>query len=295
MPAASSPSPLEGLSTALSDVVASVTASVVSVHSHRSRSSGFVWKPGLVLTADEALADEGEVSLSLPGGERIPATIVGRDPTTDVALLRVDKTACPAAVLDGSPPAPGAIAIAVGGADGRPMAALGIVAVSAPAWRSIRGGEIDARIELDISLRRQVEGGLVMDAKGRAFGMIVFGPRRRVLVIPSATILRVAAQLEAHGKVARGYLGLGLQPVRIDGDRGIGAIVMSVDSEGPGAKAGIHQGDVIRSWEGQPIVSVGSLHRALGPASVGSRLTLGLSRGGAAQTVELVVGERPDA
>src|ERR1700750_626440 len=88
MPAASSPTPLEALSATLSDVVASVAPSVVSVHSHRSLSSGFVWKPGLVVTADEALADEGEVSVKLADGTTLPATIAGRDPTTDVALLR---------------------------------------------------------------------------------------------------------------------------------------------------------------------------------------------------------------
>ena len=95
--------------------------------------------------------------------------------------------------------------------------------------------------------------------------------------------------------VPRGYLGLGLQPVRIHGESDIGAMVMSVDSEGPAARAGIHQGDVIRSWEGKPIASVSNLHRALGPASVGATLTVGLSRGGEAKTVKLVVGERPGA
>jgi len=124
---------------------------------------------------------------------------------------------------------------------------------------------------------------------------VVFGPRRRVQVIPSATILRVASQLEASGKIARGYLGLGLQPVQIHGEREVGAMVMSVDSKGPAAKAGIHQGDVIRSFEGKPIASVGGLQRALGPASVGATLTLGLNRGGEARTVKLVVGERPSA
>src|SRR5262245_11191741 len=146
MPAASSPSPLEALSAALSEVVAAATPSVVSVHSHRSLSSGFVWRPGLIVTADEALADEGDVAVTLPGGEQIAATIVGRDPTTDVALIRVGKTALPSVVLDGISPAPGAIAVAVGSSEGRTVAALGAVALSAPAWRSIRGGDIDARI-----------------------------------------------------------------------------------------------------------------------------------------------------
>jgi len=293
MPAASNASPLKALSAAFSGIVAAAAPSVVSVHSHRSLSSGFAWKPGLIVTADEALAEEGEVAVTIPGGERVPAAIVGRDPTTDVALLRIEKSTLPPVALDGVPPAAGAFAAAVGSRDGQAVVAFAMVAMSGPAWQSIRGGDIDARIDLDVLLRRHQEGGLAIDTEGRAFGMVVFGPRRRVRVIPSATIQRVAAQLEAQGRVPRGYLGLGLQPVRIHGARDVGAMVMSVDGEGPGAKAGIHQGDVIRSWEGKPIASVSNLQRALGPASVGATLTLDLSRGGETKTVKLVVGERP--
>ncbi|MBV8838089.1 MAG: trypsin-like peptidase domain-containing protein [Alphaproteobacteria bacterium] len=295
MPAASNPNPLRALSAGLSEIVAAAAPSVVSVHSHRSLSSGFIWKGGLIVTADEALAEEGEIAVTLAGGERVAAAIVGRDPTTDVAVIRIEKADLPPVALDGAPPAVGALAVAVAGRDGRAIAALAMVAVSAPAWQSIRGGDIDARIELDVAPYRRHEGGLAVDADGRAFGVVVFGPQRRVQVIPSATILRVASQLEASGKIARGYLGLGLQPVQIHGEREVGAMVMSVDSKGPAAKAGIHQGDVIRSFEGKPIASVGGLQRALGPASVGATLTLGLNRGGEAKTVKLVVGERPSA
>src|SRR5262245_60211910 len=102
-------------------------------------------------------------------------------------------------------------------------------------------------------------------ATGRA--MAVFGPRRRVLVIPSTTIDRVAAKLEAHGRIPRGYLGLALQPVSVE-DSSKGAMVMSAQPEGPGATAGIRQGDVIVAWDGQAISSVQALLRALGPDSV---------------------------
>ena len=164
-----------------------------------------------------------------------------------------------------------------------------------PAWRSLRGGEIDQRIELDLSLRRHAEGGLALDAAGRAFGMAVFGPRRRVLVIPAATIERVAARLEAHGRIARGYLGLGLQPVRLDGDAGVGAMAMSVDPQGPAAAAGVRQGDVIVAWNGEPVRSVHALTRALGPESVGSVVTLSLRRGGEPVEVKVTIAERPAA
>jgi len=294
MPATPDLTPLTALSASLAGVVGSAAASVVSVHSHRALSSGFAWKPELIVTADEALADEGDVAVTLAGGDRVRATIVGRDPTTDVALLRIETATLPPVPLDGAPPRAGALALAVGARDGDAVAALGVVAASGGAWRSMRGGEIDARLELDLTLRRTAEGGLAFDASGRAFGMTVFGPRRRVLVIPSATITRVAAQLEAHGKVARGYLGLSLRPVRIEGDGGLGAMVVSVDADGPGAKSGIHQGDVIQSWDGHPITGVNAVLRALGPASVGKTIALSVRRGGQVRAVDLVIGERPE-
>jgi S1-C subfamily serine protease len=158
----------------------------------------------------------------------------------------------------------------------------------------MRGGEIDARVELDMALRGHAQGGLAIDATGRAFGMPVFGARRRVLVIPAATIARVASQLEARGKVARGYLGLVLQPVRLDHEGGLGAMILSVDTNGPGARAGLHQGDIIQLWGGQPIRPLNELLRGLGPASVGSTVVLALRRGGETVTADLRVGERPD-
>lgn len=284
--------PCKQLSASLSGLVAAAAPSLVSVHSHRSLSSGFVWKSGLIVTADEALAEEGEVALTLAGGAQVAATVAGRDPTTDIALLRAETGEAPALALDGDAPPAGALSVVIGARDGSPLAALGMVAASGPAWRSMRGGEIDARIELGLSLRREAEGGPALDAEGRAFGMAVFGPRRRVLAIPAATILRVAAQLEARGKIARGYLGLGLQPVRIERDGGTGAMVMSVDADGPGARAGIRQGDVLTAWDGKAISSVGAMLRALGPASVGTTVALTLARGGEARAVELVIGER---
>jgi S1-C subfamily serine protease len=285
---------LSSLSGALSDLVSRAASRVVSVHSHRSRASGFIWRPGLVVTANEALAEDGEMAVILPGGESVPATLAGRDPTTDVALLRIGHVHLQEATLTPDHVAVGALAIVVGAQDGAPVAALGIVSVAGGGWRSLRGGEIDARIELDVSLRRSSEGGLALDATGRAFGMAVFGPRRRVLIIPSATIDRVATKLEAHGRIARGYLGLGLQRVRLD-DGSVGAMVMSVDAKGPGAAAGVRQGDVIVAWNGQSVQGVQTLLRALGPDSVGSSVRLSLKRSGEPAEVSLTIRERPDA
>jgi S1-C subfamily serine protease len=292
MTAAPDLAPLTALSASLSGLIAAAAPSVVAVHSHRARSSGFLWKPGLIVTADEALADEGDVAVTLSGGKRVAAIIAGRDPTTDIALLRAETGDTPSAAFTESAPPAGALAVTVGSREGEAVASLGLVAASGPAWRSMRGGEIAARIDLDLSLRRHAEGGLALDASGRAFGMAVFGPRHRVLVIPAATVTRVGAQLETHGKVPRGYLGLGLHPVRLDRGGGGGAMVMSVDAEGPGAKAGVHQGDILQAWDGHQIGSVGALLRALGPGSVGKTVALSLRRGGETRAVVLEIGER---
>jgi S1-C subfamily serine protease len=139
------------------------------------------------------------------------------------ALLRVARTDLPKAPAPAEALAVGALAVVAGAREGAPSAALGVVSFVGPQWRSLRGGVIDARIELDAALTRSSEGGLVLDAEGRALGMAVFGPRRRTLAIPLATIDRVAELLATKGRIARGYLGLGLQPVKLDGG-GIGAM-----------------------------------------------------------------------
>jgi len=280
------------LSAAFGDLVARVAPSAVAVHSDHSRSSGFVWRPGLIVTADESLSEEGVFTAVLRGGSTVAAQLVGRDPTTDIALLRVeaDLPPCP---LETSLPAVGALVLAVGAEEGTSTAALGVLSRAGGPWQSLRGGEIDARIELDLRLRQTGEGGVVMDATGAGIGMAVFGPRRRVLVIPTTTIERVAPRLAEFGRIARGYLGLGLQPVTIEGGEGSGVMIMSVDPQGPGAGAGLHQGDILVDWNGERIRYVQSLLRALGPDSVGQAVTLGLRRAGDRRQVSLTIAERP--
>ena len=281
------------LSSAIATVVARATPAIVTVHSHRSRASGFIWKRNLVVTADEALAEEGGISIELSDGTVRPAKTAGRDHTTDVALLRFDtqEDAKDIATIKLSPSVPtlGSLAVVVAAERGFPAAALGTVSLVGGRWRSLRGGEIDARVELDVRLRHSHQGGLVMDASGDAIGMAVLGPRR-VIVIPTATIERVAARLETHGRIARGYLGVGLQPVKLDD--GVGAMVMSVDKSGPSFTAGIRQGDVIVGWNDDKITGVRSLLQALGPDSVGSVAEVTVRRAGEPVRVKLTIGER---
>jgi S1-C subfamily serine protease len=285
---------LQEVSGAIEGLVEDLAPSLVSVVSHRAQASGFVWEAGLVVTSDEGLAQEGDIRVVLHGGDSVAAHVVGRDASTAIALLKIERADVPPVALTTEAPPAGALVVALGAEAGTPTAALGLVSVSKGPWQSMRGGDIDARIELDARLRSTAEGGLVVNAARQAFGMTVFGPRRRVLVIPSATIGRIAAKLQTHGRIPRGYLGLGLQPVTIEGG-GSGVMVMNVDPNGPGAAANIHQGDVLVSFDGKPIGKLRPLLRSLGPSSVGKELAVELRRGGQVHQARIKIGERPAA
>jgi S1-C subfamily serine protease len=143
------------------------------------------------------------------------------------------------------------------------------------------------------------EGGALVDTRGRVVGMAVLGPRRRVLAIPTATIDRAVDQLLAKGHVFRGYLGAGLQPVRLArpaGDApyggGRGILVVSLDPDGPTASAGLMVGDIVTAWNGTPVDRVREVMRLLGPDSVGQAVDLGVLRGGAPRALKVVIGER---
>lgn len=285
-------SPFADLSSALADTAAAISPHIVEVQSHRSLASGFFWREGLVVTPDETLAEDGKIEVELADGTVLDATLVGRDPATDVALLRVEGAKAEAIAFGSDAVRPGALALIVAAAESAPLVALGVVAALGPAWLSMRGGTIDARIEMDVRLRRRAEGGLAVDGGGLAFGMAVRGPRGRTLIIPAATIDRVAGQLADHGRVAVAYLGAGLKDVPLD-DGGSGAMVMTLDRDGPAAAAGLQQGDIILSWEGKRIAHVGALLRTLRATPIGSKVTMGLQRGGARIELGITIGDRP--
>jgi S1-C subfamily serine protease len=252
--------------------------------------SGFVWREGVVVTADEALEGEEGFHVHLPDGSRAEATLAGRDPSTDVALLRVaGALPGPLPLVDGSRSV-GEIVLALGRSAEGPVAAMGVVGALGPAWRSLRGGNIDARVTLGLRLPRAAEGGVAVDAEGRAFGMAVFGPRRSALVIPAATIERVAPRLLEHGRIARGYLGLGLQPIRLEESGETAVLIVSVDPGGPGRRAGLVQGDILVAFDGQPVQG---LRQRLGPDSVGRTVQLTVLRGGERRAVAITIGESP--
>ena len=274
----------------LPEVIERHAAGVVALRAGGAALSGLVWREGLVVTAEEALP-EGEIEAVLPGGERRAAALAGRDPTTDVALLRVEGAAAPVAWSTAAP-RPGEAAAALGARDGLPLVAAGVVAFAGPAWRSLRGGTIDARLEFDLALVAEAEGGLMLGAGGAALGMAVLGPRGRAIAIPAATIDRVAPQLEAEGRIARGYVGLGLRPIRIDGG-GRGLLVVNVARGGPGERAGLRQGDIVTELDGEELGGMRGLMRALGPERVNTAATLRFRRGGEPREAIVAIAERP--
>jgi S1-C subfamily serine protease len=296
---------LVAFSDAAAQLVERTASSIVAVHGGgRWPSSGIHWRSGVVVTAEEVLERDEDIKVMLPGGRVVAASLAGRDPSTDVAVLRFQPDGLPAApTADAASLRPGHVVLAIGNHEGAPIASLGIVAIAGPAWHSLRGGTIDSLIRLDLALSPAAEGGPVIDVQGRVVGMAVLGPRRRVLAIPTSTIDRVVDQLLAKGHVFRGYLGAGLQPVRIGrssdaqpsggGRRGI--LVASIDPDGPAARAGLLVGDIVTTWNAKPIDRVREVMRFLGSDSIGNTVDLGLLRGGAPTTLKVVIGERPVA
>jgi S1-C subfamily serine protease len=288
------------LSNELAALVAATAQSVVAVHGGGRRpSSGIIWQPGSVVTAEETIARDTDLALTLPGGERVQATLTGRDPSTDIAVLRY-QAAPPAKAFAATAFATdlraGHLAVAVGRGDGMPVATLGIVAFAGAPWRSRHGGHIDARIVIDARLRAVAEGGALVGADGSLIGIAVFGPRRRVLAIPAATIARVAPIIEEKGHVARGYLGVGLQRVPLaaaeGAETGRGAMVVTLDPAGPATAAGILQGDIIVRLGDSPVTGLRSVYHQLGSDAVGKKLAVDLIRAGVHQTVEVTIAPR---
>jgi S1-C subfamily serine protease len=296
--------PLAAGSDRAAQIVELAASSIVAVHGgSRWSSSGIHWRSGVIVTAEERLEGDDNIKVTLPGGRLVEAALAGRDPTTDVAVLRFQPDGLPIASIADRSLRPGHIVLAVGNYEGGPFAALGIIAIAGGPWHSARGGTIDSLIRLDLALSPAAEGGALIDAQGHVVGMAVLGPRRRALAIPGLTINRAVDQLLARGHVFRGYLGVSLQPVKrerepasngsqsLGGGRGV--LVVGLDPDGPSARAGTLVGDIVTAWDGRPIDRVREIMRLLGPESVGRTVDLSLIRGGTPVALKVVIGERP--
>lgn len=282
---------LGAFSDAVADIAESVAPAAASLNVHHGRTAtAFHWGDGYFVAAEEILDADDELDLTLDSGERVKATLAGRDPSTGIALLKTEQSGLPV-LAKAAAVRPGTVAITIGNSEGAALAVLGTVGEVGPAWRSMRGGTIDRRINLAVGAGGRFEGGPVLDARGGLIGMLLFGPRRRALVIPFETIEHTVAVLKEKGHVVRGYLGAALHPAR-DGDTA-GAMVMGLDDKGPAKAAGLHVGDIIVAWNGEPVEGPRGLMRRLGPDSAGISVEFGILRGGSRSEVAVTIGEKP--
>jgi len=285
---------LEQFSAALIERAASMQPAVAAI----GRLSAFLWQADIAITSEQSLRGRDEYELVTAAGA-LKAKLAGRDAGTNIAVLRLERS-LDLPVWTAAEAAVGAIAVAYGADGGGGVRArIGIVNTVGGEWASSAGGRLDRYVALDINLARAEEGGPVLDASGRLLGMSTFGPRGRVLVIPAATIARVVPTLAAEGRITRGWLGVGLQPVAVPeplheqaGQRA-GAMVMSLAADGPAAKAGIVAGDIVLSVNGTPAYRLRRIAAALG--EVGRAAELRLIRGGAVLSVQATIEARPAA
>ena len=291
---------LTNFSSALAGCVERVAASVVTVHGRSRRTaSGVVWKSGLVVTADSALRGDEGLRVTLPSGQTVAATLKGRDGSTDLAVLTCDtSSASPATFFEGTVKA-GQLAVTVGRtADTGPIATLGMVSGASGEWKTWRGGKLSEFIRLDASVYPTSVGGAITDVDGSLIGLVAGGlSRSSVIAIPRGTIQRSGESLATRGRVARGYLGIGLQTVAVPASLNLGQesgiMLVHVEENGPAATAGLMLGDVLLRVGDAQVKSVEALHSALGADSVGKQVRLQFLRGGAVQEATATVGERP--
>ncbi len=295
---------LAALSNDLAGAVERAAHSVVAIHGRRRiPSSGVAWRPGIVVTASHTVTRDEDLAITLPGGGTAPASLAGRDETTDLAVLRVEAPSLAAAPrADPAALRVGHLVLAVGRPGPGATASLGVVSAVGGEWRTWQGGRIDRFVRLDLAIYDGFSGGALIDAAGGVFGINTSGlARATALAIPATTVDRVTDQLLSSGRVARGYLGIASQPVRIpEGlrqalrlDSDIGLVIVNVEPGGPADQGGVLLGDVLLALEGAAVHDPTDVLAALGPDRVGQPLTARVLRGGQPITVTITVGQRP--
>jgi S1-C subfamily serine protease len=292
------------LSNALRAATERAAIHVVAVHTGpRGSSSGVIWRAGIIVTADHALRSDEEIKVTLPEQRVVSASLVGRDATTDLAVLKCAEAASPVPAFgDAAALAPGHLTLVVGRTRvSGPVAALAAVSLSVAERRQWGGATLSPYIRLDVGLQPTAVGGAVVDARGKVVGIATpkfarFG----ALAIPAATVNRVADLLLSKGRIPRGYLGVGLQPIRLPAEltqttrrKGKTAtIVLDVAPDGPAHKAQLLIGDLLLSLDGHEVLHPGDVHSTLGPDSIGKTFVAQLLRGGELREVRISVAER---
>jgi S1-C subfamily serine protease len=300
----SSTGALAELSEQLASAVEIAGASVARVEARRGNAaSGIVWTAeGHILTADHALEREEDITVGLGDGRSLAATLVARDPGTDLALLKVDAAdLTPAPRAEDGQVRVGHLALAIG----RPgpagvMASMGVVSALGGAWRTARGGQLDGFVRTDAMLYPGFSGGPLVDASGRVMAINSWTLSQGAgLAIPAGTAVRVAQALLSGG-VKRAYLGVGAQTVRLpssvrsqleDGPEH-GLMLITVEQDGPAEKAGLLIGDVLLAMDGHALADTEDLLGLLTSDRAGQPATVRLVRGGEVRELAVRVGER---
>ncbi len=291
-------------STQLADAVQTAAAWTVRVQARRGPpASGIVIAPDLILTADHVVDPqrEDQIKLGLPDGTEVAGSVVGRDPATDVAILRATGSTLTAAKAAESEPRVGSLGLVVARPGTDPQASLGLITgLSGPA-RTRRGGMLERFIQVDAVLYPGFSGGPLVDPSGNVLGMVTsgLGFGGPSIAIPWSLTSQLADTIGKHGKVPRGYLGVGSQPIALSpaardlaGGQERGLLVVQVAEGGPAAAAGFLQGDIMVRLDGSGVTNADDLQGLLSPNRVGSQVTASVVRGGELKDLTVTVGTR---
>lgn len=241
--------------------------------------------------------------MTAPDGSTLAAEVVGRDPGTDLAALRVKGLGIPVASREDHLVAnPGSIILAVGRTKDSAVAAFGVISNLSGPSQTWRGGRLDQVVRLDLSLHPAGAGGAVVGASGKLLGIATPALSRvSVFAIPMSTVARVTESLLAHGRVPRGYLGVGLQPIaipehltskfKLEGSTGL--IAITVDNDGPAGRAGMSIGDVLLELGGRTTHRTKNVQEVLSSEPVGKKIVARVLRGGNPVDLEITIAERP--
>ncbi|MBI2856084.1 MAG: trypsin-like peptidase domain-containing protein [Chloroflexi bacterium] len=293
---------LLNLSNDLASIVDAAGPGVVRVEARRRLpASGVVWSPeGVIVTAHHVVERDDDLRIGLGSGETVTASIVGRDPTTDVAVLRAQVTSLsPASWADPGTSRVGHLVLALGRPRRSVRATLGIMSAVGDGWRTPAGGSVDHYLQTDAAMHPGFSGGPLVDANGHVLGLNTSALLRGITVaIPVLTVSRVVETLLAYGKIQRGYLGVGVQPARLPGTlaqqigQETGLLVISVEAGSPADQSGLLLGDTLVSLDAEPLRYPDDLLAKLTGDTVGKQVQVRLVRGGQTQMASVTVSAR---